>query len=278
MGNANGREEGCANGGGGGDEASGSPVHAPNERVDSVDLMLSSPTHDHRQSRSPLSFSSQAPVDPLPRDNGPSFNPSRKNGSQIAVDHPFEQGMPIVISWSFGGSNVSVEGSWDNWRSRKILQRSGKDHSILLVLPPGIYCYRFIVDGEVKYAPDLPCDADEMGRRCNLLDVNNYVPENLDSVAEFEAPASPDSSYSQAFPGEEDFAKDPMLVPPQLQSTVLGSENCKETTSSSKPQHVELNHLFVEKGRSSQSVVALGLTHRFQSKYVTVVLYKPLKR
>ncbi|XP_073063246.1 SNF1-related protein kinase regulatory subunit beta-1-like [Primulina eburnea] len=278
MGNVNGREEGYANGGGGGDEASGIPVHAPIERVDSVDLMLSSPPHDNRQSRSPLLFSSQTPVDPLPRDNDPSVNPSRQNGSQRAVDHPFEQGMSVVISWSFGGNDVYVEGSWDNWRSRKILQRSGKDHSILLVLPPGIYCYRFIVDGEVKYAPDLPCDADEMGRHCNLLDVNDYVPENLDSVAEFEAPPSPDSSYSQAFPGEEDFAKDPMLVPPQLQSTVLGSENCKETTFSLKPQHVELNHIFVEKGRSSQSVVALGLTHRFQSKYVTVVLYKPLKR
>ncbi|KZV30594.1 hypothetical protein F511_05744 [Dorcoceras hygrometricum] len=279
MGNANVREEGCANGGGGGDEASGSSGHSPNERVDSVDVMLSSPPHDHRQSRSPVLFSSQAPVDPLPRDNGPSFNRSWQDESQRAVDHSSEQGLPIVISWTFGGNIVSVEGSWDNWRSRKILQRSGKDHSIILVLPPGIYCYRFIVDGQVRYAPDLPCDADEMGRHCNLLDVNNYVPENLDSVAEFEAPPSPDSSYSQAFPGDEDFAKDPMLVPPQLQSTVLGSDNSKETVfSSSKPQHVELNHLFVEKGRSSQSVVALGLTHRFQSKYVTVVLYKPLKR
>lgn len=110
-----------------------------------------------------------------------------------------------------------------------------------------------------------------------LSKLQDYVPENLDSVAEFEAPSSPESSYSQVFPGDEDFAKDPMLVPPQLQSTVLGSENNKETAYA-KPQHVVLNHLFMEKGQSSQSVVALGLTHRFQSKYVTVVLYKPLKR
>jgi hypothetical protein len=54
-------------------------------------------------------------------------------------------------------------------------------------------------------------------------------------------------------------------------------ENADEA-SSSKPQHVVLNHLFMEKGWASQSVVALGLTHRFESKYVTVVLYKPLKR
>jgi 5'-AMP-activated protein kinase regulatory beta subunit len=39
-----------------------------------------------------------------------------------------------------------------------------------------------------------------------------------------------------------------------------------------------LNHLYIEKGWASQSLVALGMTHRFQSKYVTVCLFKPLKR
>ena len=55
---------------------------------------------------------------------------------------------------------------------RKMLQRSGKDHSILLVLPSGIYHYKFIVDGEQRYIPDLPFVADETGHVCNLLDVH----------------------------------------------------------------------------------------------------------
>lgn len=105
------------------------------------------------------------------------------------------------------------------------------------------------------------------------------VPENVDGVREFEAPPSPDSSYNNSFPRDEDFAKDPVVVPPQLQMTVLDTENIDEGASSSpKPQHVVLDHLFIEKGWASQSVLSLGLTHRFQSKYVTVVLYKPLKR
>ncbi|KAK2969367.1 hypothetical protein RJ640_023628 [Escallonia rubra] len=108
---------------------------------------------------------------------------------------------------------------------------------------------------------------------------SDYVPENLESVAEFEAPSSPDSSYGQAFAGEEDFAKEPLVVPPHLHLTVLGSENADEASSlPPKPKHVVLNHLFIEKGWAPQSLVALGLTHRFQSKYVTVVLYKPLTR
>ncbi|KAL0419469.1 UNVERIFIED_CONTAM: SNF1-related protein kinase regulatory subunit beta-1 [Sesamum radiatum] len=280
MGNANGREEGSENGGGGGgggDVVLDGSNHALSHRVASADLMVSSPPHDPRQSRSPRLFSSQAPVIPLQRSDSPSLNPLRQNESPRAVQQSLEQGIPIIITWSYGGNNVAVEGSWDNWRTRKILQRSGKDHSILLVLPSGIFRYKFIVDGEVRYIPDLPSETDETGGVCNLLDVHDYVPENLDSVAEFEAPPSPESSYSQVFPGDEDFAKDPVLVPPQLQTTVLETDNRKETDSS-KPQHVVLNHLFTEKGWSSQSVVALGLTHRFQSKYVTVVLYKPLKR
>lgn len=112
--------------------------------------------------------------------------------------------------------------------------------------------------------------------------VQNYVPENLDSVAEFEGPPSPDCTYTQAIPSEEDFAKEPLVLPPQLHLSVVGveekSEEASSCLSSSKPQHVMLNHVFIEKGWASQSVVALGLTHRYESKYVTVVLYKPLKR
>lgn len=101
------------------------------------------------------------------------------------------------------------------------------------------------------------------------------MPEILDSVVEFEAPPSPASSYSQMIPSEEDFAKEPATIPAQMHAAVVGVE---KKVDESKPQHVMLNHLFIEQGWSSQSVVALGLTHRFESKYVTVVLYKPLKR
>ncbi|KAK1277895.1 SNF1-related protein kinase regulatory subunit beta-1 [Acorus gramineus] len=162
---------------------------------------------------------------------------------------------------------------------RKVLHRSGKDHSILLVLPSGIYRYKFIVDGEWRCIPDLPFITDEMGSITQLLDVQDYVPENLDSVSEFEAPASPDSSYRHMYPLDEDFAKEPHVVPPQLHLTVLGMDDhqlLEEEEPPSKPRHVVLNHLFIEKGWAAHSLVALGLTHRFQSKYVTVILYKPL--
>ncbi|KAB1994373.1 hypothetical protein ES319_D13G095000v1, partial [Gossypium barbadense] len=65
----------------------------------------------------------------------------------------------MIMTWK---ENIKTKMSW---------QRSGKDHSVLLVLPSGIYHYKFIVDGEWRYTHDLPFIADEMGRICNLLDV-----------------------------------------------------------------------------------------------------------
>ncbi|KAK6925492.1 Association with the SNF1 complex (ASC) domain [Dillenia turbinata] len=259
MGNVNGREEG---GGGGEDDVSGHRIG----RVSSSEYITgnSTPPDSPGSSRSPFLFTPQVPVAPLQRGDGPLlFNQAWHDESHGSDDLPHKHGIPTLITWNYGGDDVFVEGSWDNWRSRKQLQRSGKDYSILLVLPSGIYHYKFLVDGEWRYIPDLPFVSDELGHVCNLLDVN--VPE------------SPDSSYSQAFPAEEDFAKEPVVVAPQLHLTVLGMQNQQEE-STSKPQHVVLNHLFIEKGWASQSVVALGLIHRYQSKYVTVVLYKPLKR
>uniref|UniRef100_A0A0A9GVU2 Association with the SNF1 complex (ASC) domain-containing protein n=1 Tax=Arundo donax TaxID=35708 RepID=A0A0A9GVU2_ARUDO len=228
----------------------------------------------------PYLFASQVPVTPLqrPTEFSPVFNHSPINGSDEPNNrNSQEKGIPTLIIWSQGGNEVFLEGSWDNWTSRRALERSGKDHTILLVLPSGVYHYRIIVDGELRYVPELPHVTDERGQVTNLLDVHDYVPENLDSVAEFEAPPSPEHSYYLQYPGDKEYAKEPPTLPPQLLMSVLGdTHNTDEQTP--KPQHVVLNHLFIEKGWGSQSLLALGVTHRFESKYVSVVLYKPLRR
>lgn len=32
----------------------------------------------------------------------------------------YEQGIPTMITWAYGGKDVAVEGSWDNWKTRFI--------------------------------------------------------------------------------------------------------------------------------------------------------------
>ncbi|KAI9072811.1 hypothetical protein K1719_045214 [Acacia pycnantha] len=274
MGNANGREFGDA------DRdvlryAAADPGLRANFLVDSqpsIRPALSAPP-----SRSPILSVPQVAAAPLPRGNVPPFlNHAGQNESHGIVDQCPERQIPVIITWHYGGSHVCVEGSWDNWTQRKILQRSGKEFTILMVLPLGIYHYKFIVDGQPRYLPELPHVANGMGHVYNLLNVDDYVPENTKNVSEFEAPSSPDSSYGQSYLTDEDFTKEPMLVPSQLHLSVLNKENLMESSPTDpKPQHVMLNHVFTHENSASQSVVALGLTHRFHSKYVTVVLYKP---
>ncbi len=57
----------------------------------------------------------------------------------------------------------------------------------------GLYLaqYKFIVDGEWKYAPDQPAMHDERGIINNVVEVQEYVPDHLDSLIGFEPPPSP---------------------------------------------------------------------------------------
>lgn len=234
----------------------------------------------------------QSPVTPLQRATDvppPVFNQilMRDQQQHDDSDGPPQKRIPTLLLWPHGGKSIHVEGSWDNWTSKKPVQKSGKDHTILLELLSGVYRYRFVVDGEQRFLPDLPCETDNNGNIVNLLDVNDFVPESVESVSELMAPASPDSSYGFQAPEDKEFAKEPPALPAQL---YLGVLNSRTTTSSSsgstseqrsecaRPKHVVLNHLYIEKGWGAQPLVALGHTHRFRSKYVTTVLYKSIQR
>eukprot|EP00241_Pyramimonas_parkeae_P012568 CAMPEP_0114245664 /NCGR_PEP_ID=MMETSP0058-20121206/12027_1 /TAXON_ID=36894 /ORGANISM="Pyramimonas parkeae, CCMP726" /LENGTH=274 /DNA_ID=CAMNT_0001358753 /DNA_START=415 /DNA_END=1240 /DNA_ORIENTATION=+ len=179
--------------------------------------------------------------------------------------------IPTVLSWAHGGTTVQVQGSFDNWSSRATLHQHGKEFTLVKMLLPGVYQYKFIVDGEWKYAPDQPAMYDEMGNVNNVLEVQEYVPEKLDSLSGFLPPPSPPSSYNQMLPGADDYAKEPPAVPPQLLLTLL---NCPSAAEAGlpRPQHVILNHLYHKK---SKNMWCAGTTHRYRSKYITVVMYKP---
>ncbi|OIT34037.1 PREDICTED: SNF1-related protein kinase regulatory subunit beta-2 [Nicotiana attenuata] len=281
MGNVNGREEVSGNSQSG-FEGSGSGVAVVQDNIMDGELIGGhSPPSSPRVSQSPIMFRPQMPVVPLQRPEEVHIpNPSWMQTTSGYDDLNDEQGVPTLISWTHDGKEVAVEGSWDNWKSRNPLQRSGKDFTILKVLPSGVYQYRFIVDGQWRCSPDLPCVQDEVGNTYNILDVKDYVPEDIESISGFEPPQSPDSSYSNLQLGAEDYAKEPPLVPPHLQMTLLNvpSSHMEIPPPLSRPQHVVLNHLYMQKGKSTPSVVALGSTNRFLSKYVTVVLYKSIQR
>ena len=63
-------------------------------------------------------FSIQVPVVPLQRPDEMQIpNPSWMQTSAYE-DMSCEQGIPTMITWSYGGKDVAVEGSWDDWKTR----------------------------------------------------------------------------------------------------------------------------------------------------------------
>ena len=184
--------------------------------------------------------------------------------------------VPVAINWTQGGNSVEVEGSFDNWQSRQTLHRSGnREFAIVMSLRPGVYQYKFIVDGQWKYAPEQPAMYDEMGNVNNVLEVQEYVPEILDSLDAFTAPPSPPASYDCAMYTADDFAKDPPPLPPQLHLTLLNMPMVLDAPNLlPRPQHVVLNHTYCDGTKSANGVQVLGTTHRYRSKYITVVYLK----
>ena len=67
-------------------------------------------------------------------------------------------------------------------------------------------------------------------------------------------------------------------MPPHLQLTLL---NVPPTTDAAaplpRPQHVVLNHLYCQRTSQGHGLI-VGTTHRYRSKYVTTVMYKPKQR
>lgn len=232
---------------------------------------------------SPLTYSPQVAMEPIAHDEFPTTA-----GAKAGVPAEFHglsgypaqpKLVPTVIVWTHGGSHVEVEGSFDNWSQRHTMQQSGKDFTIVKLLPPGVYQYKFIVDGEWKYAPDQQAMYDDQRNVNNVLEVQEYVPENLDSLSGFEPPPSPPSSYTDALPVPEDYAREPPALPPHLQLTLLNVPPAMDATASlPRPQHVILNHLYCRRTSESVNALVVGTTHRYKSKYVTTVMYKPKPR
>jgi 5'-AMP-activated protein kinase regulatory beta subunit len=104
--------------------------------------------------------------------------------------------------------------------------------------------------------------------------------------------------YGQSIPSLDDFSAEPPVLPPQLGVVLLNNipNNDQAKRSSAErpsslssteldssvlpiPQHVTVNHLYVSAPKidsiDKEEVSVVGLTHRYKSKFVTTVLYKP---
>lgn len=61
--------------------------------------------------------------------------------------------------------------------------------------------YKFIVDGDWKHDPNQRAMRDENGNVNNVIEVQEYVPENLENISGFDPPPSPAARYARSMEG-----------------------------------------------------------------------------
>ena len=73
-----------------------------------------------------------------------------------------------VFQWNEGGSEVLICGSFNQWEVRIPMQKTdGGMFQLFKELTPGLYQYKFIVDGQWKCAYDQERTFDDQGNENN---------------------------------------------------------------------------------------------------------------
>mmetsp|Transcript_1444 Transcript_1444/g.1912 ORF Transcript_1444/g.1912 Transcript_1444/m.1912 type:complete len:288 (-) Transcript_1444:80-943(-) len=204
-----------------------------------------------------------------------------------------EKDVTTVFYWKHGGRNVFLTGNFNHWTERIPMQQSHGDFTTIQTLTPGLYYYRYIVDGKWQTDPEQPVMTDpETGEPCNVLELKPS--KNETSILNTNVSSSPPGTYSQddsayheyiknastSNPGRatDQISQSPPGLPPYLLKALLNTEPPldKDPTLLPLPHHVMLNHLY-SLPRDQDEVVILGVTQRYRSKFITTVLYKPLE-
>lgn len=183
--------------------------------------------------------------------------------------------IPTVITWTGGGKDVYVTGSFNGWKEKIPLTKSEKDFTVIQNLPPGIHQYKFIVDGKWRHATDLPVATDVAGNINNCIEV---LPQT-DELQTRALSSSPPGGYSQN-DLVADYSKDPPNIPPHLLRALLNTAPSTDDPSVLPlPHHVMINHLYslyASDPKGKQDYMILGVTSRYKAKFVTTTFYKPV--
>ncbi|OQR76978.1 5'-AMP-activated protein kinase subunit beta-1-like [Tropilaelaps mercedesae] len=200
--------------------------------------------------------------------------------------------LPTVFKWEKGGKDVSICGTFTQWKPIPMVKSHG-DFVIILDVPEGEHEYRFKVDGHWHLDDTEPTvEAEEGQSKNNVIKVKQsdfevFEALAVDSLATQSANAisrSPPGDYTQEIPtkfvqepspngGEQ---QGPPILPPHLLQVILNKDiplSC-EPTLLPEPNHVMLNHLYALSIKDG--VMVLSGTQRYRKKYVTTLLYKPI--
>ncbi|KAI9014905.1 hypothetical protein BC832DRAFT_527987 [Gaertneriomyces semiglobifer] len=233
-------------------------------------------------------------ADNNPANNANEKDPSRPPPSGNRPSSPVEDRgtIPIMLTWTQGGHNVWITGTFNSWRTKIPLVRSHADFTAIIDMPKGMtHRFKFIVDDEWRCADDLPIASDGEGNLVNYLEVfdeegkgvgdglggASEQPDSLAQGTDLLGTTPPDAYTNIIPPPAASSTRPPPRLPPHLDKVLLNAHPVSATDQALLPtpsNHVLLNHMYACSIRDG--VMALGATVRYRQKYVTVVLYRPV--
>lgn len=201
---------------------------------------------------------------------------------------------PVVIRWpNVQPKNVYVCGSWTKFKSRIPLVKSRDDFTTIVELPEGHHEFRYVVDGQWRVNKQLPQGKSGASKDfdVNYVDIDPADYEIFDALDKDLADSGnasegvvkveglPTTSFEQHIPDRKQFETaglHPPVLPPHLLHVILNKETptACDPNVLPEPNHVMLNHLYALSIKDG--VMVLSATHRYQKKYVTTLLYKPI--
>ncbi|KAJ1932470.1 hypothetical protein EC988_009445, partial [Linderina pennispora] len=207
-----------------------------------------------------------------------------------ADDSEQRKAVPTLIRWTEPGSNVYVSGSFIDWQYKIKLHENDGMHGVVVDLPVGTHCMKFIVDGKWRCSSRFVIAPDDDGNLVNFFKVEDVIEEaevekedNVEGLDPSAMSNSPPGEYGSAIPDLAKLARDasasrrnePPLLPPHLNQVLLNSSEIRRDDPNvlPVPNHVVLNHLYA--CSIKDNVMAVSSTSRYRGKYLTTIYYKP---
>lgn len=197
--------------------------------------------------------------------------------------------VPTLIRWTEPGSQVYISGSFIDWQYKIRLHEDEGMFGVVIDLPVGTHCLKYIVDGKWRCSNRFIIAPDDDGNLVNFFKVEDVVEEadqeKEDNVEGLDASAlsnSPPGEYGRAIPDLAKLAREsarksePPMLPPHLNQVLLNSSEIRKDDLSvlPVPNHVVLNHLYA--CSLKDNVMAVSSTSRYRGKYLTTIYYKPV--
>ncbi|CAG8454110.1 14633_t:CDS:10 [Ambispora leptoticha] len=156
------------------ENSQGSLASSFNESEILAGIGSDSPTKMTLEPPSTPPSSSPSSVEPSPNTDNEIPNEIITEGEdmiKLQDEQEESKAIPTIITWSQGGNNVFVTGSFNNWKKNIRLCKSSNDFTTVIALPSGTHKLKFIVDDEWKCSNDLEIATDSDGNLVNYVEV-----------------------------------------------------------------------------------------------------------